>query len=691
MRFSGVTSTSTFSKPRSFLCSQLSLSDTTLVRSGDASSKRSSISDLDNDQHDHSPLDEDGFNTRPPSSLPNAKWYKGWRFGVRAATGVALMVFSVNLSLTVWAWSTFPVDGGIAKVSFDTCSSTEKLSLTLHIAINALSSAILGASTYCMQCVYAPTRHELDNAHGRGDWMEVGTTGLRNVSRIPRKRGLIWVLLALSSLPFHLLYNSAVIKVVPPSNYGMYLVSEQAISADFVENPWNTELMSASNADELNYLRMDIAKNNAVNLERQSVDQCIMTATSRSAQPDRIVVVVSNNTLPVSNSGAPITLLGRWSIGNNPLTTGSATFDVPGCYKCSQIHGNCTPPDRQGGFAADNNAKGNSSCGDLNTNGQQLYGWWNDFSVYDTDNTYCLVSHRAVRCDLLFSLHILVIISVVTAVKSALMASVLYVQTLPLITVGDAIASYLTRPDLTTKYMCLMSKEDTNWLRQQDKAHTTRWKSDGVPPMMRHGLDALRYKIWCRSSAGFGVLCFAVWLAVATKEPSLENTFGTATPSATMSTPFTDDTFGMILTAVLVNSPQMLLSLLYVSTTSIVSCMALCEEWSRFAIRRRGLRTSETSGDQRSTYWLSIPFRYSIPLLIIGIFHHWILSSSCFLVRFPPSQEGGPDDKLSNIGWGNPAGTIFCITNVLVFGAVYMVGLRRLASKMPIAAFSTLR
>jgi hypothetical protein len=73
------------------------------------------------------------------------------------------------------------------------------------LLINALSTILLSASNYTMQCLSAPTRSEVDDAHSTGKWLDIGVPSVRNLGRIARKRVILWWLLGASSLPLHLL------------------------------------------------------------------------------------------------------------------------------------------------------------------------------------------------------------------------------------------------------------------------------------------------------------------------------------------------------------------------------------------------------------------------------------------------------------------------------------------------------
>lgn len=77
------------------------------------------------------------------------------------------------------------------------------------------------SSNYAMQCATAPTRQECDRAHARGDWLDVGILSIRNLFRIGWQHEVIWALIALSSVPIHLLYNSAIFKTTEDDDYSV--------------------------------------------------------------------------------------------------------------------------------------------------------------------------------------------------------------------------------------------------------------------------------------------------------------------------------------------------------------------------------------------------------------------------------------------------------------------------------------
>jgi len=83
---------------------------------------------------------------------------------------------------------------------------------------------------------------------------------------------------------------------------------------------------------------------------------------------------------------------------------------------------------------------------------------------------------------------------------------------------------------------------------------------------------------------------------------------------------------------VLVNLPQLFFSMLYFAYNSVFTMMHSAEEWSHFARERKSLRVSDPRPGQRSTYWLNLPWSYSLPFVAVSSLLHWMVSRSLYLV-----------------------------------------------------------
>lgn len=132
---------------------------------------------------------------------------RGWRVSVvYGVYGTAFALFA-NILLLVWASSRShkSLENGIITLFNGSCNNSKFIFTASHILINCLSTILLAASNVGMQCLLAPTREEVDKAHGKGTWLHVGVLSLKNVAGIPLPRVILSAILALSSMPLHFL------------------------------------------------------------------------------------------------------------------------------------------------------------------------------------------------------------------------------------------------------------------------------------------------------------------------------------------------------------------------------------------------------------------------------------------------------------------------------------------------------
>jgi hypothetical protein len=95
---------------------------------------------------------------------------------------------------------------GIGTLHRGSASKVAHLNSVYHTLINLLSTALLTSSNYCMQLLNTPTRADIDAAHANQQWLDIGIVSMRNLRFIPRRKAFFWWLLAVSSLPLHVLY-----------------------------------------------------------------------------------------------------------------------------------------------------------------------------------------------------------------------------------------------------------------------------------------------------------------------------------------------------------------------------------------------------------------------------------------------------------------------------------------------------
>ncbi|PWW79641.1 hypothetical protein C7212DRAFT_341907 [Tuber magnatum] len=96
--------------------------------------------------------------------------------------------------------------------------------------------AVFAQFNYTQQCLAAPTRSEIDTAHARRRWVDIGVPSVRNLFRIKWQRTLLWIAIGVTSIPLHLLYNSAVYTSLAANDY---VVAVVANSSFYPGASWN--------------------------------------------------------------------------------------------------------------------------------------------------------------------------------------------------------------------------------------------------------------------------------------------------------------------------------------------------------------------------------------------------------------------------------------------------------------------
>ena len=315
-----------------------------------------------------------------------------------------------------------------------------------------------------MQCLSSPTRQDIDKAHAQLNWLDIGIPSIRNLRRITGKRIIFWWLLAISSLPLHLIYNSAVFDTLVFEEYTVYVVAKEFESGapydiDSIPYygmsgayPFNVPVGSAWVLDiksRLDTLR-ELSSNNA--LKKLSGEKCIRQYGTGFSPKYKDLLAVSA-TSNITNS------LLYFDMGNGPPRPRQ---DISSWY-CS--------------FAYDS-----EDC-DFEKAAKSAHDWkipgigFPNAMLHDYPIDYCLCREKTNdRCMLQFSLPFMLIVIVCNMVKTICLSSTVMQESHPLVTLGDAIASFLNKPDAATKNICLADKSFFQKGGWQEK--TITWKSE---------------------------------------------------------------------------------------------------------------------------------------------------------------------------------------------------------------------
>ncbi|KAH8204665.1 hypothetical protein TruAng_001140 [Truncatella angustata] len=196
----------------------------------------------------------------------------------------------------------------------------------------------------------------------------------------------------------------------------------------------------------------------------------------------------------------------------------------------------------------------------------------------------------------------------------------------PLATLGDAIRTFLSRPDPTTTGTSLLSKQDVRdgrWGYGEAK-----YFAPGVH-LWLFSPSLARWSLMIFSWVALAVpTALALGLAIYADPASMSTQFGTATPDTSYLFPSPISRLQM---ALLTSLPQFLLAILYLVTNSHLSTYYLSHELTLFALGPRGLRvSSDPAGAQTTSLYLTLPRPISWVLLVLFIGMGFVLSQAVF-------------------------------------------------------------
>ncbi|KAJ3568632.1 hypothetical protein NPX13_g6352 [Xylaria arbuscula] len=205
-----------------------------------------------------------------------------------------------------------------------------------------------------------------------------------------------------------------------------------------------------------------------------------------------------------------------------------------------------------------------------------------------------------------------------------------------LVTPGDAINSFISMPDPRTTGLCTLDITDSERLEHGPRTYGIR---DAQYPMIHarkiktkqvHLLSAVTLSAWVRT---YGILVFsfillAVGLGYSSDFSSNNYSYSWNHDSEILSVGIPPNYSSALLLA---NTPQLLLSLCYFSYNALITRLQVEKEWNLFSSGFRSLQVSYPTGLQVSSYRLQLPYRYSIPMILVSILLHWLLSNALFI------------------------------------------------------------
>jgi hypothetical protein len=612
---------------------------------------------------------------------------------------MAAVALVINLSVLIWTVRTFRFEDGVAQVFAGNCHESEKINTWIHLAINALSTMLLSGSNYCMQILSAPTRKEVDIAHARRKWLDIGVPSVRNLTSVATPKLLMWVLLGLSSIPLHLMYNSVFFSTIAANEYDIIF----AIEAFIKGGP-----DAGYNDTEFSDLLAVQAK--AKTWDRLERLDCINAYATEFLNTRGSLVAVINDPATAKNDSVKQIMPYRFQYDQNY----PGSFDAYGWI--------CAADDaiERYGFTYQE-----TSIIPCSTKLAKVRANADRWHSYEWNIDYCLSEPVKGMCSLNFSLSIIVVVIICNFLKAITMLYIsVRIRDKPLATVGDAIDSFLNINDPTTEGMCLISKtaieagkgiQSFNGMPNSDEEAYVQERSHKSSMSRKPAPTSYvsLHKRWFNATSGlrwysciFLFLCCMIAVAillgfgVATANSnngitmSFQSLVGLGLGSVhpiTLISGWSLPKIGgnrVVASVLIANIPQPILSFVYLLFNGVFTSMFLADEWSDFAHERKPLRVSRPKPGQRSTFFLQLPYKYAVPLMILSGILHWSVSQSIFLAQVASLDINGKIRKpaaISTCGYSPAAIMLTMIMGTILASFVGILGLRRYRPGIPLA------
>lgn len=126
-----------------------------------------------------------------------------WKSRCSIAAILMGTVLAAYVVFIIWASQRSTDRTSIRTILEGSCSTVSATNLGLHVLVNVMGAIVSIASACALYLLSSPTRNEIDEAHAKGNGLDIGVLSLRNLKSFKKK--ILFGLLIISSLPIHFL------------------------------------------------------------------------------------------------------------------------------------------------------------------------------------------------------------------------------------------------------------------------------------------------------------------------------------------------------------------------------------------------------------------------------------------------------------------------------------------------------
>lgn len=609
------------------------------------------------------PYSLDGSPTKNP--------FRGWRKAVILAAVATGIVLLVNTGFAIVMAAKFPSNDGVGTIYTGDCGLVKRWNTALHLTINFLGTALLAASSFTMQCLSSPTRSEIDAAHAKRKSLDIGITSWKNLFHLHKWKGVLWWLLCLSTLPLHLLWNSTIF-ATDGTNLFSWIVADESFlnGAAWLDPPIDTDSYCTGYGTPSTTIQHIYDGYKADNYTRMSSLDCFNAYNVDFINTRRNLILI---TAPRAGMNMSQCAFNSTSWTNSSVVAMDTDW-MPGW-------------DEVGTYPYYRN--------DTEFRKDALAG---NFTLFDNPIQYCYSEVAEMSsCQLQYVSYIIYVVVICNVVKFLCMcaaARFLWNLNEPILaTIGDAVSSFLESPDETTKGHCLLDGEAIRagvWTSKIAKYDPTYKRKPYTK--LYHASSATRWWwtiILCTSYLIVGFVLFGLSFQLAegiSRAAIFKMKFGQVDSGMILGLGGSSG-MGLIRDVIVANSFQLALSTTYFLYNSLYTAQCGALEWSSYISKRKTLRVTWPRGQQRSTYYLQLPYRYGIPLTALLIAMHFLISQSIFLARlryYNGLGEVDDNNSFTDVGFSPVANLTTCCVGAAMILAQVLHACRKLDNRMPI-------
>ncbi|KAI2467522.1 hypothetical protein F4781DRAFT_307057 [Annulohypoxylon bovei var. microspora] len=514
----------------------------------------------------------------------------GWRGGVIFNTLISFIILLVGIICLILVIAEAKILSGESAIYSGDCTTAEHISYGIHIVISVCGVAILCGANYVFQILSSPTRREVTVAHENKQWLDIGIPSIRNFIHISGFRAVVAVIVLLTAVASQVIYNAVIFTTRNIVNYDVLFVTQSFLNhAPFS----NDTKINEGGLSDLDIIGLQDAASQAGGMTDMTTTTCLQEFSGIFQPSFDAVLLITDSTstnsslIWTSESGTQLT---TFASNNNDITAPDGS-KVQNCLARTSTPQTCS----------------------VNLSGPIL------------------------GIAVLLNLATLISMAVILARSSFA----------PLVTLGDAIRSFLRHPDPTTANAALLTKKDVQ------QGHWAFSEAQSFVPVNHYWFRTPSLPRWVLTIFSWIAIgaptAVALGLMVSGNLDDPLTLFGVATPQFSFLPP---SAFGTAQMALLTALPQLLLSVLYLVINAHLTTYFLSHELSLFALSPRSLRvSSNAAGEQTTSLFLTLPRPVSWALLA------WFAAMSFSLSQaiFPGAIKFGlPNPSTPALGSASP-------------------------------------